>query len=85
MLQCFFHRSLIMSLARPLDRFELEEKIMHCWRILDDLKTLGKVYDREHTEDEVLNILIGIEGIYEQRFNELFDTFEACIAKGIVT
>jgi hypothetical protein len=43
------------------------------------------VYDREHTEDEVLNILIGIEGIYEQRFNELFDTFEACIAKGIVT
>jgi hypothetical protein len=43
------------------------------------------VYDREHTEDEVLNILIGIEGIYEQRFNELFDTFEECIAKGIVT
>lgn len=68
-----------MKLRTKTDRFDLEEKILECWHILNDLKTLGNVYDREHTEDEVLNILIGITQLYDQRFNELFDTFEKCI------
>jgi len=73
-----------MSILKETDRFTLEEKIMSCWRVIDDLKTLGNVYDREHTEDEILNILIGITDLYDQRFNELFDTFEKCIEKGVI-
>jgi hypothetical protein len=73
-----------MSTLKETDRFTLEEKIMNCWRVIDDLITLGNVYDREHTEDEILNILIGITDLYDQRFNELFDTFEKCIEKGVI-
>ena len=73
-----------MLIVKETDRFTLEEKIMNCWRVIDDLKTLGNVYDREHTEDEILNILIGITDLYDQRFNELFDTFEECIERGVI-
>jgi hypothetical protein len=73
-----------MPIVKETDRFTLEEKIMNCWRVIDDLKTLGNVYDREHTEDEILNILIGITDLYDQRFNELFDTFEECIDRGVI-
>jgi hypothetical protein len=73
-----------MPIVKETDRFTLEEKIMNCWRVIDDLKTLGNVYDREHTEDEILNILIGITDLYDQRFNELFDTFEECIERGVI-
>ena len=73
-----------MPIVKETYRFTLEEKIMNCWRVIDDLKTLGNVYDREHTEDEILNILIGITDLYDQRFNELFDTFEECIERGVI-
>lgn len=74
------------NLPAETNRFTLEEKILDCWRIIDDLETLGRVYDREHTEDEILNILIGVTQLYDQRFNELFDTFEQCIKdKSIAT
>lgn len=74
-----------MSIEKAVDRFSLENDILLCWRIIDDLKTLQSVYDREHTEDEVLNILIGLSDMYNQRFNDLFDTFEKCIKVKVVT
>ena len=76
---------LSMSIEKAVDRFSLENDILLCWRIIDDLNTLRNVYDREHTEDEVLNILIGLSDLYDQRFTDLFDTFEKCIKAGVVT
>lgn len=72
-----------MSLFKSPDRFDLEQQILDCWRVVDDLKTLGDVYDREHTDDQVLNILIGVTELYDQKFNKLFETFEACIKDGV--
>lgn len=72
-----------MSLFKSPDRFDLEQQILDCWRVVDDLKTLGDVYDREHTEDQVLNILIGVTELYDLKFNKLFETFEACIKNGV--
>lgn len=72
-----------MSLFKSPDRFDLEQQILDCWRVVDDLKTLGDVYDREHTEDQVLNILIGVTELYDLKFNKLFETFEACIKGGV--
>lgn len=56
--------------------YDLNEKIQLCSRIIDDLKTLGKVFDSNYTEDQVLNILIGLETLYEYRFNELDQSFK---------
>ena len=72
-----------MSLFKSPDRFDLEQQILDCWRVVDDLKTLGDVYDREHTDDQVLNILIGVTELYDQKFNKLFETFETCIRQGV--
>lgn len=68
-----------MTLKSNKDRFDLEQEILECWRVTDDLGTLLEVFDREHTEDEVLNIIIGLRALYEQKFATTFETFEQCI------
>lgn len=55
---------------------DLNEKIQLCNRIIDDLKTLTKVFDSDYTEDQVLNILIGLESLYEYRFKDLDQSFK---------
>jgi hypothetical protein len=63
------------------NRFDLEQEILECWRVVEDIKTITEMYDSGRSEDEVLNALIGIRALYEQKFSTLFDTFEACLVK----
>ena len=57
--------------------FELEEQIMQCWSIVDDLKNLRQVTDRrEMSPDEVDNYVLGLETIYHTKFERLFATYE---------
>ena len=64
-----------------MDRFDLEDKIMKCSGITEDLKLLLKRMDHGCTEDYMSNFLIGLVTIYEAKFNDLFDTFEDCVKK----
>ena len=60
-----------------MDRFSLEEQILDCWGICDDIQTIISSTDRSPlTEDELLNILIGLKSLYQMKFETLFDTFE---------
>ena len=60
------------------DRFDLEQEIMKCWNVTEDIDNL--YYAQESmSEDEVQNYLLGLKAIYEVKFNKLWDTFEACI------
>lgn len=62
------------------DRFELEQQIMACWNITDDLNMLNEhVLERDLTTDQISNILLGLEEIYKLRFDKMFKTFEACV------
>lgn len=62
------------------DRFDLEQEIMDCWRIVDDLKTLTTgILDSDMSVDKVANILIGLENLYTLRFKSLFEVFEECV------
>lgn len=62
------------------DRFDLEQKIMSCWGIVDELKILTEaVIDKEMDRDKVCNILLGLEQLYQLKFESLFETFEKCI------
>jgi hypothetical protein len=54
--------------------FEVEQAIMNCWQVVDDLKILLKRYD-SLSEDEQLNILIGIQNLYQLKFEDMLDTF----------
>ena len=65
------------------DRFEFEQQIMECWNVTSDIKTVAKYLmdaplepDRE---DKIANMLIGIEALYQAKFEELFRQFEAII------
>lgn len=63
------------------DRFDLEQQILDCWKIIDDVKLLdknvleGKIEGGQMTNDEISNYLLGLESIYELKFHQMFDTF----------
>jgi hypothetical protein len=68
-----------------IDQFDLEQDIMNCWQVVDDLKTFSRRYldGDKMTEDEVANIMIGLESLYQIKFEQLFGTFEQCLKNGV--
>ena len=69
---------------KTLDRFDLEQQLLECWRITDDIKTVLKITEAEDI-DRTQNALIGLREIYEQKFNDLWDTFEIMIREKRIT
>ena len=56
--------------------FELEESIMKCWNIVDDLDLLCKgVMEKDMTSDQVANVLIGLKDLYNMRFEDTLDLY----------
>ena len=58
--------------------FDLEQHIMRCWGVVDDVRALGKYIQdtRPMSEDELANYLLGLETIYQVKFEQLFEVFE---------
>tara|TARA_R100000152_G_C6590855_1_gene51378 strand:+ start:247 stop:534 length:288 start_codon:yes stop_codon:yes gene_type:complete len=70
------------------DRFDLEEAISDVFTSNEELETLlYRIGDSPVTpsEDEVMNILIGIIALNKVRYEKLWNTFEALIANGTIT
>ena len=75
------------------DRFDLEQDIMNCWNVVEDLnllyETLGnspKYKDMPaDLENEILNILLGMKSLYQMRFEHTWDTFEDLIKEKKLT
>jgi hypothetical protein len=69
------------------DRFDLEQQIMNCWNIVEEIKLLnnyvleGKPEDGELSTDEISNYLLGLEAIYALKFDQLFNTFSKLVSK----
>lgn len=61
------------------DRFDFEQEILGCWNITSDLDVLLQAIDREASEDEIMNIIIGLKALYDQKFQTLFETFEGMV------
>jgi hypothetical protein len=60
--------------------FDLEQSIMKCWNVVDDLDLLFKqTMDRPVplTSDEYANILLGMKELYQLKFEECFSEFES--------
>lgn len=64
--------------------FDLEQEIMFCWHIVDDIDTAAcNILDSERWSalpakeaDELFNLLFGMKNLYDMRFQKLWDTFE---------
>ena len=67
-------------MASAIDKiFDLEQSIMQCWNVVDDIKLITEqVYDRPKplTEDELGNLLMGLESMYTLKFEKCFAEFE---------
>lgn len=71
-----------MKTRESIDRFDLEQDIMECWSVVEDIKTLSWRYSDASppmSEDDLMNYLLGLQTIYQIKFEKLFDTFEQCI------
>lgn len=65
------------------NRFTLEEQLRGCWNVVDDIKLLNKTFqDVGMSTDQVANYLLGLETIYQVKFDQLFNTFEALVKTG---
>lgn len=65
-------------------QFDLEQSIMQCWNVVDDMKVLySNVLDATPplTNDEIANVLIGLKKLYDMKFYNLFSTFEKYLAE----
>ena len=62
------------------DRFHFEEAIYKCWHIVDDLKQLTEmVVDRDASTDDIANVLLGLQTLYDDRFEQLMENFESLL------
>lgn len=60
-------------------RFDLEQAIMDCWHVVDDIKTVSNRAG-SLTPDQLSNALVGIETLYQMKFEDLFEKFESMIS-----
>lgn len=69
------------------DRFDLEQQIMKCWQVTDEIQLLNEsVLERDElTQDEISNFLIGLVSIYDMKFEKLFNQFSELVKEGKIT
>ena len=59
------------------DRFDLEQLILKNWETTTEIKHLRElISDGKPSQDQLENYLLGLETIYEVKFNKLWDCFE---------
>lgn len=62
------------------DRFDLEQDIMKCWNVTEDIYLLYEnVMEKDLTTDDIANALLGMKTIYDMKFEKMFDHFETLI------
>ena len=56
---------------------DFEQDIYQCWHIIDDLKQLTEmVLDRDASTDDIANVLLGLQALYDDRFEQLLESLE---------
>jgi hypothetical protein len=59
--------------------YDLEPMIMDCWHVCEDLQVVFRQIgdgEREPTHDEMMNTLMGMQQLYEWKFEQLFNKYE---------
>ena len=59
------------------NRFDLEQDIVQCWNVCDDIQLLLDSWDGM-TEDMKQNFLIGLKEMYQLKFERTWNNFEVC-------
>ena len=63
-------------------RFALEEQILDCWGICEDLDILFEgILDQDIDKDKIANIVLGLKDLYQIKFEKTFNTFERLLVE----
>lgn len=66
-----------------MDRFELEQAIIACGNVSDDMDILLETLLEDTTDrDRIANALLGMRELHEMRCKKAFDIFSAMIQAG---
>ena len=61
------------------DIFELEQEILHCWHITNDLRDVGEMFlegYKDATPDNISNVSVALADVYNMRFEKMWRNFE---------
>ena len=66
-------------IEESMKQFDLEQSIMECWNITGEIALLHEAVleHPEWTSDKTSNVLVGLEELYELKFDKCFRNFEA--------
>ena len=59
--------------------YDLEPMIMDCWQVCNDLEVVFRQIgdgERKPTPDELMNALLGMQQVYQWKFEQLFFKYE---------
>ena len=59
------------------NRFDLEQNIMQCWNVCDDIQLALDSWDNLD-EDQKQNYLIELKQMYQLKFEKCWNSFEIC-------
>ena len=71
-------KTVTMDFETHVDRFDLEQQIMQCWSMVDDVKLFA---EQGAPSDE----FAALATVYHRKFETLFDTFELMLRTGQFT
>lgn len=59
-------------------QFDLEQQILACWNVTSDLDVLleNVIENDSLTKDNISNVVLGMQELYELKFDKCFRTFE---------
>jgi len=72
-----------------MTRFDVETDIMSAWNVIEDIKFISELILESddfndmspQQKDKLTNMLIGMEHLYNYRFNRLFDNYTKLLVK----
>ena len=71
-----------------MNRFELEDSMSDLHQIGEDIETIMYAIGDspiKHTEDQLLNMLIGIKQLHDTRYQKMWSVFEELIKNGTIS
>lgn len=71
-----------------MNRFDLEDAMSDLHQIGEDIETIiYAIGDSpiKHTEDQLLNMLIGMKQMHETRYQKMWGIFESLIKNGTIS
>lgn len=69
---------------KKIKMYELEQSIMNCWNVVDDIEILYKsICDSSDFKnmpsertDKIANVLLGLKELYRMKFERCFEDYE---------